>query len=180
MPRLMAAIDAEANPYVRAALKLYLLTGLRRSELLGLRWQDVDLMRREIRLSDTKAGRAHRVPLSAPAVEILNGLPRMLRNEYVFPGSVPGRPLVNIAKSWRRVRKAAGLEDVRLHDLRRTVGSWMAASGASLPLIGKVVNHSNASTTPIYARLAEDVTREALERHGGQIVVVLAGSSKAT
>jgi integrase len=169
LPRLVEAIAAEPSPYIRAAVKLYLLTGLRRSELLGLRWKDVDLARRELRLEDTKAGRSHTVPLSAAAVDVLGELPRELGNAYLFPGNVPGRPLVNIAKSWRRVRRRAGLEDVRLHDLRRTVGSWLATSGASLPVIGKVLNHSNASTTQIYARLAEDAARIALEEHGERI-----------
>jgi len=78
--------------------------------------------------------------------------------------------LINIAKPWNRIRKAAGLEDVRLHDLRRTVGSWLAQSGNSLHLIGKVLNHSNQSTTAIYARFAQDDVRNALENHGKLII----------
>ena len=216
LPALMQAIAEESNPYIQAAVKLYLLTGLRRNELLGLRWKDVDFEREELRLRDTKAGRSHVVPLSDPALEIFRSLPRQLGNTYIFPGNVPGRPLVNINKSWRRIRTrlwlatnsdiAADLrqkaeadvarrskhadkspaavearlltlagrhvtdEDLlRLHDLRRTVGSWMATNGASLPLIGKVLNHTNASTTQIYARLAEGATRTALEEHGARI-----------
>ena len=227
LPRLVEAIDAEPSPYVRAALKLYLLTGLRRNELLGLRWKDVDLSRREIHLEDTKAGRPHTVPLSAPALEIIRELPRQLGNAYVFPGNVPGKPLVNIGKSWRRVRirlwlathpevaaklqqraeadvrrrskhagkdaavvdarllalaqrEAADEDLIRLHDLRRTVGSWLATNGASLPLIGKVLNHSNASTTQVYARLAEDATRTALEEHGAKIGPLLNGAASAS
>ena len=179
LPRLVEAIDADPNLYVRAALKLYLLTGLRKNELLGLRWKDVDLTRREIRLPETKAGRPHLVPLSAPALEIVRSIPRQLGNAYVFVGNVTGRPLVNISKPWSRIRKRAGLEDVRLHDLRRTVGSWMATSGESLPLIGKVLNHSNASTTQVYARLAEDATRTALEKHGARIGPLLNGTGAA-
>jgi integrase len=175
LPALVEAITAEPSPYIRAAVKLYLLTGLRRSELLGLRWKDIAFDRRELRLEDTKAGRSHNVPLSAAAVEVLREVPRQLGNAYVFPGKVPGQPLVNIAKSWRRVRRRAGMEDVRLHDLRRTVGSWLATSGASLPLIGKVLNHSNASTTQVYARLSEDDTRTALELHGETIGPLLNG-----
>jgi integrase len=237
MPALVAAIEAEPNLYIRAAFKLYLLTGLRRAELLNLRWKDVDFDRRELRLDDTKAGRSHVVPLSAPALEILKELPRQLGNAYLFPGT-PRRPkdgtkdqrpkagpLVNIGKPWQRIQarvwlagnpdKAAELRaraeaevqrrskhaekseaaadsrllalaaqevrggDVpRLHDLRRTVGSWLATSGASLPLIGKVLNHSNASTTQIYARLAEDSTRAALEQHGERMGPLLNGAGR--
>jgi len=220
MPLLVEAIDAEPSPYVRAAIKLYLLTGLRRNELLRLRWRAIDLDRHEIHLADTKAGRSHTLPLSSAAEAILRALPRGIGNACVFPGEKPGQRLVNIAKPWRRIRarfwllgnpvRAAelraraehdvahrskhaektpeavehrlltlaqaelkGEEDVRLHDLRRTVGSWLATNGASLPLIGKVLNHSNASTTQVYAHLAEDATRTALEEHGSRIGPIL-------
>jgi integrase len=212
MPAVFAAIEQEPNPYVRAAFKLYLFTGLRRAELLGLRWRDVDLAERRLRLPDTKAGRPHTLPLSAPAVEILRELPRMLGNPYVLAGESRGKPLVNVTRPWRRIRARVWLvtnpqeatklraqaeseirarksdskhgsdresviearvlaladrhseEDaIRIHDLRRTTGSWLAMAGASLPLIGKVLNHSNASTTQIYARLAEDAPRAALD-----------------
>jgi integrase len=73
-------------------------------------------------------------------------------------------------KPWGRVRKRAGIEDVRLHDLRRTVGSWMAESGVSLLVIGKTLDHSNPVTTQIYARLSQDPVREALEKHGNRIL----------
>ena len=179
LPKLVEAIEAEPNPYIQAAFRLYLLTGLRRNELLGLQWKDVDFERRELRLDDTKAGRSHVVPLSAPALEVLRSLPRTIGNAYVLPGHIRGKPLVNVSKPWQRIRKRAGMEDVRLHDLRRTVGSWLAAGGASLPLIGKVLNHSNASTTQVYARLAEDATRTALEQHGETIGPLLNGASGA-
>lgn len=179
LPALWQAIEEEANPYARAAFKCYLFTGMRRNELLGLRWKDVDLERKEIRIEDTKAGRSHVVPLSAPAEAVLRDLPRQIGNAYVFAGARPGRPLVNVAKPWKRIRERAGLEDVRLHDLRRTVGSWLATSGASLPLIGKVLNHSNASTTQVYARLAEDAPRAALEEHAARILELPIGGEVA-
>jgi integrase len=236
LPALVAAIDAEPSEYVRAALKLYLVTGLRRNELLALRWKDVDLERREIRLGDTKAGRPHVVPVTSTAEAILRTLPRGIGNAPVFPGDRRGKdekkraeakPLVNINKPWRRVRArfwlaknpetaaelraraerdvarakkhagkgpeaiearliqlaqqaAKGEEDVRLHDLRRTVGSWLATAGASLPLIGKVLNHSTPSTTQVYARLAEDPARAALEEHDARIGPLLTGTAAAT
>lgn len=225
---LHAAIDAEPNEYVRAAFKLYLLTGLRRSELLSLKWSDVALTEATLRLPDTKAGRPHTVPLVADALTILRGLPRMLGNPYVLPGHLPRRPLVNVTKPWRRIRarlwltmhpeeatqlraeaeattrarkdaskhtseRAAAVEArllvlaeratatdevIRLHDLRRTFGSWMAMSGASLPVIGRTLGHSNTSTTQVYARLAEDAPRAAMEAavasmaqaRGGQVI----------
>src|SRR5262245_32355666 len=120
LPRLAAAITQEPSLYVRAAIWLYLLTGVRKTELLKARWEDVDFARGELRLSETKAGRIHYVPLSPPALALLCALPREEGNPYLLPGAKTGRHLVNIEKPWRRVRKSAGVEDVRLHDLRRT------------------------------------------------------------
>jgi len=177
MPQLAKAIDAEPNPILRDALWLYLLTGLRKVELLSLQWSDVDLNREEVRLSDTKAGRAHYLPLSSAATELLRQQPQVLGNPHVFPGRREGQHLVNIDKAWRRARKKAGIEDVRLHDLRRSVGSWLAQSGNSLHLIGRVLNHSNTSTTAVYARFGQDSVRQALEQHGQQLMGI-AGKKK--
>lgn len=134
LPRLAQAISAQSSPYVRAAFWLYLLTGVRKSELLGAKWADVEFDRRELRLPETKAGRPHIVPLSEPALEVLRALPREQGNPHVLPGRKEGAPLVNIAKAWDQVRRNAGIEDVRLHDLRRTVGSWLAQSGNDIHL----------------------------------------------
>ena len=172
LPRLAQAIDAEPNVYVRMALWLYLLTGVRKSELLAAQWDDIDWQRQELRLGETKAGRVHYVPLSAPALAILRELPRLEGNPYILPGHIRGRPLVNINRPWTRIRKAAGVEDVRLHDLRRTVGSWLAQSGNSLHLIGRVLNHSNPNTTAIYARFGQDHVRQALEEHAARLMGV--------
>jgi integrase len=170
LPRLAACIDAESHYFARMALWLYLLTGVRKSELLTAKWDAVDFERRELRLGDTKAGRIHYVPLSEAALTILRNLERMDGNHYVLPGHKTGQHLVNISKPWIRVRKAAGVEDVRLHDLRRTVGSWLAQAGNSLHLIGRVLNHSNTSTTAVYARFGQDHVRQAMEDHGKQLM----------
>lgn len=170
LPKLIEAIDGEPNQYARYALWLYLLTGLRKEELLTAKWADVDFARRELRLVDTKNGKNHYLPLSDAAIEVLNQIPRAESNPYIIVGKNPGAHLVNIDKPWQRVRKAAGVDDVHIHDLRRTVGSWLAQAGNSLHLIGRVLNHSNASTTAIYARFGQDNVREALDRHGNQIL----------
>lgn len=175
MPKLAKAIVEEQNVFAQAAIWAYLLTGLRKEELLGLKWSDVDLKRGEVYLADTKAGRDHTLPLSAAAVGLFKSLPRLGANPYVFCGSRAGRPIVNISKPWKRIREAAGLADVRLHDLRRTVGSWLAMSGASLPLIGEVLNHSNASTTKVYARFHRDPVAEAMERHSRELFTATGG-----
>lgn len=172
LPKLAEAIDAEENTYARYALWLYLLTGARKTEVLTAKWADIDWDRKELRLPKTKSGRIHYTPLSEPAIELLKGIPQIKGNPYVLPGRKPGAHLVNIHKPWTRVRKAAGVEDVRLHDLRRTVGSWLAQSGNSLHLIGRVLNHSSQATTAVYARFGQDQVRDALEQHGKKIMGV--------
>ncbi len=179
LPKLAEAIDNEQNPVASAALWMYLLTGARKSELLSARWEDVDLERRELCFRDTKAGRTHYLPLNEPALAVLRSLGRLEGNPYIFPGHKQGAHLVNISKPWNRVRKAAGVEDVRLHDLRRTVGSWLAQAGNSLHLIGRVLNHSNQSTTAVYARFGEDHVRQALEAHGKLIMGVAGKTDQA-
>ena len=218
MPLLWAAIAAEDNPYVRGALRLYLLTGVRKNELLPSRWADIDFDRRELRLPTTKNGKPHTVPLSDPAIDELRALPaRMLGNPYVFASTQkPRTHIVNIDKAWRRVRarlwlatnpeaaatlraqaeadlrrkhvpktakaldahllvlaakRAGGPGAIRLHDLRRTVGSWMANAGVSLQVIGATLN--NPSAAELYARLRNSAPREALDDHGARIMAVL-------
>jgi integrase len=181
LPRLAQSINEEPNETARFALWLYLLTGARKSELLKARWEDVSFERAELCLPQTKAGRTHYIPLSGPALALLREIPRVDGNPYILPGrgrrgataaekAAAPTHLVNISKPWGRVRKAAGVADVRLHDLRRTVGSWLAQAGNSLHLIGRVLNHSNQSTTAIYARFGEDSVRAALEQHGARIM----------
>lgn len=165
-PRLAQAIDNELNQTVASAIWLYLLTGVRKDELLTLKWEDVDLVRKEIKLHDTKNGKNHYLPLSNAAIDVIQKIQRIDGNPFVIVGKNEGQHLVNIDKPWQRIRREAGLEDVRLHDLRRTVGSWLAESGNSLHLIGKVLNHSNQSTTAIYARFGQESVREALDLHG--------------
>lgn len=172
LPRLASAIEQEKNLYARNAIWLYLLTGVRKTELLTAKWEDIDWQRNELKFENTKSSNTHYVPLNKPAMTILTNLPRITDNPYILPGKVEGQHLVNISKPWLRIRKAAGIDDVRLHDLRRTVGSWLAQSGNTLHLIGRVLNHSDQATTAIYARFGEDNVRQALEDHGEKMMAL--------
>jgi len=175
LPRLMKAIDSyvkmpsmeskneEVKPYIRYVFWLYLLTGLRRNELLRAKWEDVNLERGELRLPDTKAGRSHVIPLTPTAQAILKEIPRQHGNPYIFPGTKPGRHLVNVNSAWRKIRKSAGLEDVRIHDLRRSVASWLVNSGTPLPVIQHVLNHSTLSATQVYTKLRQDPIKSAFD-----------------
>src|SRR4029079_11815917 len=124
------------------------------------------------------AGRPHYIPLPRPVIDELLKLPRLDGNPHVFCGRWGRDHLVNVSKPWRRLRKEAGLDDVRIHDLRRTLGSWLVAAGASLPLIGKALNHSNVSTPQIYARLQLDPVRAALEANATRMLTVIGEAEK--
>lgn len=174
---LARAIDSEPNVYVRAAIWLYLLTGLRRSELLRSKWADVDWGQRQLRLVETKAGEEQTAPLSAPAILLLQSIPRLVGNDYILPGARTGQHLVNVGKPWLRIRKAAGIDDVRLHDLRRTVGSWMSQSRVDLNTIKEALRHASISTTLTYARLGADPARDAIEDLGRRMLAA-AGKDK--
>ena len=163
--RVNEALSEETNEYWRAYFPLSLLLGTRRSELLCARWADVDLSQRNWRLPMTKAGRSHLLPLPLPAIEILRGLPSINKSEWIFPGIGASGHLVEPRKAWQRIRERAGVPDVRIHDLRRTLGSWLSGQGYNLQLIGKALNHSSVSTTQVYARLDISPLREALERN---------------
>ena len=178
LPRLAEAIDNEPNLFARYALWMFLFTGLRKSELLGAQWNQIDWDAEELTIEDTKNGRPLHLPLSSAAIQVLRQVPRDADNPFIFPGREDGQHLVNIDKAWRRIRKAAKVEDVRLHDLRRTVGSWLAQSGNSLHLIGRVLNHKTPSTTQVYARFGNDHVRDALESLG-QNLLGAAGKASA-
>ena len=155
--RLFAAIERHDNVYARALFQMYLLTGCRRNELLNLTWQDVDLREGNIVIPESRAknGRAHKIPLDAYALEILQSLPRI--KEKVFP--------INYLPHWNAIRKSANLEDLHLHDLRRTVGSWLAQDGASTSTIAALLNHKSEKTTfKYYIQQHEAVLRTATEK----------------
>ena len=135
-----------------------------------MRWEDVSLTRAEWRISQTKAGRPHLLPLPHALVTLLRRVPRMDGVPYVFVGQDGMSPLHNMKRAWDHIRTKAGIPDVRFHDLRRTVGSWLAGSGESLSLIGKVLNHRDVNTTAIYARLNLDPVRQALERQATKML----------
>jgi len=178
LPKLFEALNEESNPYVKTAFLVALLTGARRGEVLAMQWADLDLEQAVWRIPHTKARRPHLLPLPEPVVSLLKELPPMLGCPYVFPGRDGKGHLVNIAKAWARIRGRAGLTDVRIHDLRRTLGSWLAANGASLPLIGRALNHTQVSTTAIYARLNLDPVRTALETNAQRMLALTKGIRK--
>jgi integrase len=171
LQRLGAAlIDSqnERSPFALAAIGLLVLTGARLTEILTLRWDYVDLGNAVLRLPDSKTG-AKTIYLNDAAIKLLRTIPRMTGNPFVIAGGKPGSRLVNLQKPWRRIRAAAGLDDVRIHDLRHSFASVAAGAGMSLPVIGKLLGHSQPATTARYAHLAADPVRAASNQIGNEI-----------
>ncbi len=153
------------GPHAGAALRLLILTGARLREILGLKWDYVDLERGLLLLPDSKTGRKT-IVLNAPAMKVLADLPRL--GVYVIASQSSGAeketPRADLNRPWRVVAKRAGLAGVRLHDLRHTHASIGAGAGLGLPIIGKLLGHLQATTTARYAHLDADPLRRASEQ----------------
>ena len=148
-------VEGSLPVHPAAAIRLLMLTGCRRNEIVELQWKDVDLGAGELRLRDSKSG-ARLVPLSPAAARVLAELPRVEGNPWVIPGIKRGRHLADLNHYWERVRERAELPEVRLHDLRHSFASRALALGESLSMIGKLLGHNKIDTTSRYAHLARD------------------------
>lgn len=144
-------------------IRLLMLTGCRKNEILTLRWTDVDLKARELRLRDAKTG-PRVVPLSPAAVSLLERLIQSREGDWVNPGKKPGTHYKKLGGAWRRLRVRADLPDVRLHDLRHSFASTALALGENLPTIAKLLGHRRIESTERYAHLERSAVREAAER----------------
>jgi len=168
LPKFFEALGEEPNMIARDYILASLLTGARRTNVLEMRWDQINLERREWLIPETKNGESQRLPLISAMLTLLeNRKVEANGSEWVFPGHGSTGHLTNPDKTWKRVLSRAGIDDVRgtwLHDLRRSMGSWQANTGASLSVIGKSLNHKNINTTAIYARLAIDPIRESMEK----------------
>ena len=169
LPRLFDAIDSAEDVRIADFLRLALLTGARKGSILRMKFADVDLARAvwTIPCPDSKNGRTIHVPLVTDAVEIIRARKvAASKREFVFPGRHGEGHLSDPTKPIAAVFVAAGLKDIRLHDLRRTYASWQAAGGSSELLIGKSLGHSSSNTaaTRIYARMTLEPVRQSVER----------------
>ena len=164
-------------PSVLAAIRLLIFTGARLSEILELRWDQVDFERACLRLPDSKSG-AKTIHLSPPALDVLSRIGQNESNPYVIVGREPCAHLINLRKPWGRLRSRAGLPDVRIHDLRHSFASVGAEIGVSLLIIGKILGHTQAATTQRYIHLAADPTQEAVHKIGVTIAAAMQGQHR--
>ena len=160
--------DGSETRSAAVAFRLLMLTGCRLSEIQKLQWEHVDLEAGELHLPDTKTG-GRAVPLAPSAVRLLESLPRDDDNPWVISGKKPGSHLTDLQHPWRRIRERAELDDVRIHDLRHSFASRALALGEGLPMIGKLLGHTQVQTTARYAHLARDTVKASAARIGDSI-----------
>lgn len=167
------------NDDFRDYVLLSLYTGARQFNVLSMRWQDLDLNIGQWRIPKTKNKESHTVPLTPLAIEVLQRRLETADSEFVFPSDSATGHYMEPKTAWRKLLIRAGLKDLRMHDLRRTMGSYMAMNNQSLPIIGKALGHKSHMSTQIYARLALDPVRTAMEEAQAQMLAI-GGQSKDT
>jgi integrase len=158
---------------VIAAFRLLILTGCRLKEIQTLQWGFITDAGME--LPDTKTG-ARRIPLPAAARAILSTLPRTPGNPYVIEGKLYGSHITDMQHPWRRIRARAGLDDVRIHDLRHTYASNAVSSGMPIQMVGRLLGHTQIQTTMRYAHLADDPVKRAAEENAERLSALVSGA----
>lgn len=154
----------EEDSLIHDYIWLSLMTGARKSNVLAMRWSEIDFNASLWRIPDTKNGEPVIIPLIPRAVNMLNERYNQRKTEWVFDSPTkPGAHFVDPKKAWGRILERAGIEDLRIHDIRRTLGSWQAMTGASLSVIGKSLGHKSTEATNIYARLQNDTVRDSIQ-----------------
>lgn len=198
LPAFFAALGEETSQNMRDFILMALLTGARRANVCAMHWRDIDLSAGLWRIPVTKNGTPQNVTLSPEAVTILEGRNAATKGGYVFPSDSDSGHIEDPKKAVQRVMKRAGIpygrkveNGVTLHDLRRTLGSWQARTGASLAIIGKSLNHKSQQATAIYARLDLDPVRQSVNtatsamleaaglKDGAQVVPIKKGKTAA-
>lgn len=180
LPALEQAIDAETeNEYLRALFRFVLAVGCRKAEALSLQWADVvEGESRAVTFRETKGGGDRTVPLSKYAAALLDSLTRIKGNPYVFVGHRRGAPLQSVNKAWARIRARAGVKHVRIHDLRRSFGSWLGDAGFTSKQIGSVLGHRTDITSRVYMALGDESKRAAVDAM--HVLIKNAAQRKAT
>ncbi|MDE2973101.1 MAG: tyrosine-type recombinase/integrase, partial [Gemmatimonadota bacterium] len=168
--RAVAVLEAKGrvSRHAAAAIRLLVLTGCRRNEVLELKWDDIDRTAGELRLREGKTG-GRMVPLTPSVADVLADTPRVPDNPWVIVGQRSGARMTNINDPWLIVRDKAGLKNVRIHDLRHSWASRALALGESLSMIGEILGHNSIETTARYAHLARDTVKVSAAKVGGSI-----------
>jgi integrase len=166
LPRFFKALVNEPNKIIRDYCLMLLLVGARKSNLAAMRWDEIDFDRAVWRIPETKNGSPLSVPLAPQAIQILHHREESSTSPWVFPTAGAKRSasghIEQFSHKWKEILERAKIDNFRMHDLRRSLGSWLAINGSSLPIIGAILGHRNVATTAIYARLAMSPQRLAV------------------
>ena len=173
LKRLGFVLEHADDKQAAAAIRLLLFTGARSSEITGLRWDWIRGARAV--LPDSKTG-PKAIQLPPPARAVLNGLPRT--GPFVFTGKRCGAPMKDLGPRWQKLRRLAGLDDVRIHDCRHTFASHAVMSGLGLYTVGRLLGHADTASTERYAHLADEHVREAAGRISGIVNDAMTGNAK--
>lgn len=149
-------LETSEFTYVTALLKMLLLTGARKSEAAHAKWGDIDLQGNQWCIPEDKTGSARYVPLSNVAIDMLRQLERLEGCDYLFPNPATMQPYNNIFHTWRNIRNAADISDIRIHDLRHSYASFLVNQGTPIYEVAQILGHSKLSTTQRYAHLSQD------------------------
>ena len=171
LQRLYDVLDRYHNQGVANAIRLLVLTGARKNELLSATWEQFDLEKGVWTkpAHSTKQKKMEHLPLSTQVVSLLKEMAEKAKTSYLFPGKIPEKPVQDIKKAWHTITTQADLKKVRIHDLRHTHASHLVSSGLSLSIVGKLLGHTQASTTQRYAHLADEPLRNAAEFFGNKV-----------
>ncbi|KRB27955.1 site-specific integrase [Acidovorax sp. Root70] len=161
--RLQEALERGENEQMKYIVNLLLMFGCRKRELLEAKWEDFDLERRNWHIPMSKSGKPRNVPISMKALELLKTLPRWKGCPYVVPNPATKKPFGNLYYPWEKVRQAAGLPDVRMHDLRHTFASNLVNSGQPIFVVSKLLGHTQIKTTMRYSHLGDDTLLSAVD-----------------
>jgi integrase len=161
--RLLEACSASINPQLRNIVGLLLLTGARKRELLDAKWENVDLDRRVWFIPTSKTGKSRHVPLSQPALDLIRQLPRVDKCPWLLPNPRTRKPFTDIKHPWETAREAAGLDGLRIHDLRHSAASFMINAGIGLFAVGRILGHADHQSTMRYSHLASETLMRAVE-----------------
>ena len=175
--RLIAAIDEDENRGAAQAIKLLLLTGGRRNEITHAKWEHVDWQRRTLVVPVSKSGKPRTIALNGAAIALLQSIPRVQGSEHIFPSPFSGHPFASLFYPWDRIRRRAGLADVRLHDLRHSFASFLVNHGVSLYVVQGLLGHARSRMTQRYAHLATQTLLDAAEVVSSVICGPRAGAS---